>query len=102
MTSIQEPRQLLVARILEGHGMASQELRRSAFANTNLSEPLRTLINTVAENPHAVTDEQVLRALTSGCSQDQLFELVICAAVGHSTRQHDAALRALSAAVLEG
>jgi hypothetical protein len=102
MTSIQEPRQLLIARILEGDGTASQQLRRAAFANTELAEPLRALINTVAANPHAVTDDQVSSALASGCSQDQLFELVICAAVGQATRQHDAALRALAAAVSEG
>lgn len=101
MTSIQEPRKLLVARILEGDGTASQQLRRAAFANKDLSEPLRILINTVAENPHAVTDEHVSSALASGCSEDQLFELVVCAAVGQSTRQHDAALRALAAAVSE-
>jgi alkylhydroperoxidase family enzyme len=101
MTSVLESRQLLVARILEGDGTASHQLRRAAFANTDLSEPLRALINTVAAHPHAVTDEQVSTALASGCSQDQLFELVVCAAVGQSTRQHDAALRSLADAVSE-
>jgi alkylhydroperoxidase/carboxymuconolactone decarboxylase family protein YurZ len=101
MTSIQGSRAVLIAKITKGDGTASQELRRAAFANAGLPEPLRILINTVAENPHAVTDEHVLSALASGCSEDQLFELVICAAVGHAARQHDSALRALAAAVSE-
>ena len=101
MTSIQEARQSLFARILEGEGTASQQLRRAAFANAELTEPLRALINTVATNAHAVTDEQVSSALAAGFNQDQLFELVVCAAVGQSKRQHDAALRALAAAVSE-
>ena len=101
MTRISEARRLLVARILEGDGRASPQLRRAAFANAELSEPLRALIDTIAKNPHAVTDEQMLSALASGCTEDQLFELIVCAAVGHSTRQHDAALRALAAAVSE-
>jgi alkylhydroperoxidase family enzyme len=98
MTSIVEARRALVATVLEGHGTASQQLRRAAFANADLPEPLRVLINTVAENPHAVTDEQVSSVLASGFSEDQVFELVVCAAVGQSTRQHEAALRALAAA----
>jgi alkylhydroperoxidase family enzyme len=102
MTSIVEARRTLVATILKGDGTASQQLRRAAFANADVSEPLRVLISTVAENPHAVTDEHVSSALASGCSEDQLFELVVCAAVGQSIRQHDAALRALETAVSEG
>ena len=101
MTSIAEARRTLIATILEGDGRASQQLRRAAFANTELPEPLRILIHTVAENPHAVTDEHVSSVLASGFSEDQLFELVVCAAVGQSTRQHDGALRALAAAMSE-
>lgn len=102
MTSIQEPRRALVTRIIEGAGQASLTDRRAAFDNAGLPEALRTLISTVAENPHAVTDDQVQNALASGLSEDQLFELLVCAAVGQASRQHDAALFALASAVSEG
>jgi alkylhydroperoxidase/carboxymuconolactone decarboxylase family protein YurZ len=101
MTSIQEPRRALITRVVEGAGRASQALRRAAFENTGLPEPLRTLISTVAENPHALTDAQVASAVAYGLSEDQLFEVLVCAAVGQATRQHDGALRALAAVVSE-
>jgi AhpD family alkylhydroperoxidase len=34
-------------------------------------------------------------ATASGLSEDQIFEIVVCAAVGQATRQYDAALAAL-------
>ena len=37
-------------------------------------------------------------ATQAGFTDDQLFELVICAAVGQSTRQYEAALTALAGA----
>jgi hypothetical protein len=63
-----------------------------------LAEPLRGLLSKVAERPHEVTDADVERVRASGVSEDDLFELVVCAAVGQSVRQHDAALAALDAA----
>jgi hypothetical protein len=34
----------------------------------------------------------------SGLSEDQIFEIVVCAAIGQAVRQHDTALAALEAA----
>ena len=44
MADITQARRGLVGRILEGDGTASQTLRRGAFDNAGLVEPLRTLI----------------------------------------------------------
>ena len=38
----------------------------------------------------------------SGLTEDQIFELVVCAAVGQATRQYESALEALAAAVTDG
>jgi hypothetical protein len=38
---------------------------------------------------------------TSGLSEDQIFEIVVCAAIGHAARQYDTALAALAAATRE-
>ena len=88
----------VVARILEGDGRASHAQRRAAFDNDNaeLAEPLRTLINKVARQPTQVTDEDVAVVKTSGLSEDQIFELVVCAAIGQATRQYETALEALA------
>lgn len=86
----------LVTRILEGEGMAARTQRRAALDNTALDGPLRTLINKVAQHPARITDDDVAAVTASGLSDDQIFELVVCAAVGQATRQYEAALEALT------
>lgn len=86
----------LVARILEGDGRAPQDQRRAAFDNSGLGEPLRTLIGKVAERPTRITDQDIAAAKASGLAEDEIFELVVCAAVGQATRQYETALGALA------
>jgi alkylhydroperoxidase/carboxymuconolactone decarboxylase family protein YurZ len=88
----------LVNRILQGPGQASAEQRGRAFDNGELPEPVHTLIDKVAARSAQVTDSDFAAAARAGVSDDQLFELVICAAVGESTRQYEAALAALAEA----
>ncbi len=95
MADIRQARQALMTRILDGDGRAARALRRSAFDTTGLGDPLRTLIAKVATQAYKVTDEDVAAARASGLSEDEIFELVICAAVGQATRQYEAAMTAL-------
>jgi hypothetical protein len=89
----------LLIRVLEGDGRAPRETRRAAFENVGLAEPLRTLINKVAWQPTRVTDEDIAAVLASGKSEDEIFELVVCAAIGAATRQYEAAFQALDEAM---
>ena len=98
MSNILPARQALIARILEGRGEATPALRRAAFVNQELSQPLAALLGKVVTRAHSVTDADIAAARASGLSEDQVFELVVCAAIGEATRQHDAALTALDAA----
>jgi len=98
MSSIAQARRAVVARILEGDGSTSHALRRAAFDSAGLTEPLRTLIDKVAKHAYRVSDEDIAAARASGLSEDQIFEIVVCAAVGQATRQYDTALAALEAA----
>jgi alkylhydroperoxidase/carboxymuconolactone decarboxylase family protein YurZ len=98
MSNIHEAHKRLIARILEGDGQAPHAQRRAAFANAGLPEPLRTLVEKVAVQATAVTDHDVQAALAAGLSEDQLFEVVVCAAVGQATRQYEAAWAALESA----
>ena len=91
----------LVDRILNGAGEASAEQRARAFRNDGLSPPLDTLIGKVATRPAQVTDTDFAAAKASGISEDQLFELVICAAVGQSDRLYEAGLAALAEATAD-
>lgn len=92
---------VVVARVLEGDGRAPRGQRRAAFDNAGLVEPLRTLIDKVAERPTRVTDEDIAAVKASGLSEDQIFELVVCAAIGQATRQYETALKALAEAVTD-
>jgi len=88
----------LIARVLEGDGMAPRPARRAAFDNAELTQPLSTLVDKVARHAYKVTDEDIAAARTSGLSEDQIFEIVVCAAIGQAMRQYDAAHAALDAA----
>jgi hypothetical protein len=92
----------LVDRILNEEGRASAEQRGRAFGNDGLSPPLDTLIGKVATRPTQVTEADFAVAKASGFSEDQLFELVICAAVGQSARLYEAGLAALAEATVNG
>jgi hypothetical protein len=86
-------------RILHGEGRAPAELRARAFGDDGLPPPLDALIGKVATRPTQVTEADFAAAKAAGYSEDQLFELVVCAAVGQSARLYDAGLAALADAV---
>lgn len=88
----------LVDRILDGEGQAAAGQRARAFGNDGLAPPLRALIGKVATRPAQVTEADFAAAQAAGYTEDQLFELVVCAAVGRSARLYEAALAALAEA----
>jgi hypothetical protein len=90
--------QVLVDRVLNGTGKASREQRARAFSNADVPPPLRALIGKVATSPAQITDADFAAAKASGFSEDQLFELVVSAAVGQAARMYDAGLAALAEA----
>jgi alkylhydroperoxidase family enzyme len=57
---------------------------------------LRALVEKVHRHAYKITDEEIA-ALKQNYSDDQLFELIVAAAVGAAGQRLDAALSALSA-----
>jgi hypothetical protein len=96
MSEIAQLHRELVARVLEGDGKAAPELRRAAFENARLGEPVLTLIEKVARRSYQVTDADIAAVRAAGLSEDQIFEIVVCAAVGQASRQYASALAALT------
>ena len=92
----------LVDRVLNGEGRASAEQRARAFGNADIPPALDALIGKVATRPAQVTDADFAAARAAGFSEDELFELVICAAVGQSARLYEAGLAALAEATGSG
>jgi alkylhydroperoxidase family enzyme len=97
MADIRQGREGLVKRILEGDGHASREDRSAAFAGDG-PDKARVLVDMVTQYAAQIGDDDVAAARKAGYSEDQVFEIVVCAAVGQATRQYESALAALDAA----
>lgn len=92
--AVERLRKQVIEKALHGPGKASGDARRAAFDNRDAGP----LVEKVAQHAWKVTDEDVAAAKAAGKSEDEIFELVVCAALGQSTRQLDAALAALEQA----
>lgn len=78
--------------------MAARAQRRAAFDDSGLTGPVGVLIAKVCKGAREITDEDVAAVLASRLGEDEVFEIVVCAAIGEATRQLDGALAALRAA----
>src|SRR5262245_23938205 len=94
MSDIRQARKALVARILDGRGDVSPTWRRAAFDNAGLPEPVSRMVQKVANHAYKITDDDIAAVRMAGFTEDQIFELVVCAAIGQATRQYEAALAA--------
>lgn len=92
----------LEERVLAADGKASPAQRAAAFTNTDVPPPLQGLVGKVVTMPAQVTAADFDVAKAAGFSEDQIFELVVAAAVGQSARLYDAGLAALAAATDSG
>jgi hypothetical protein len=93
--SATELRNRVVDRALRGPGMTGSAARRAAFENRGVNPRARDLLNKVVRQAWTVTDEDVNATRAAGLSEDEIFELVICAALGQASRQFSAAIAAL-------
>ncbi len=59
--------------------------RRAAFDNQGVPESARALVAKVARAAWTVTDADVAAAKSAGVSEDEIFELTVCAALGQAT-----------------
>src|SRR5262245_47558768 len=91
-------RKKAVERALNGPGIASPEARRAAFENRGVDEKSRALVDKVARNAWKVTAEDVAATKAAGVTEDEIFEMSVCAALGQASRQIEAALAALEIA----
>ena len=99
MSDITADKHALVQRVLEGAGQAANAQRVAAFNNSGLTGPVAALVDKVSSRAISVISADIRAAQSSGLSEDQVFELVVCAAVGQANRQHESALAALDIAI---
>lgn len=91
-------REAVVERAVRGPGVASAAARQAAFANQDVDPRAQALVDKVARQAWKVTSADVSAVVSAGAREDEVFELAICAALGQSTRQLNAALSALDEA----
>ena len=98
MVPIPDPHAALRDRVLQlvldGPGESDPALRRAAAENVAVPIELVSLVEKIHAHAYQVTDEDVAR-LQATYSEDQLFEIVVSAALGASRQRLDAGLQAL-------
>ena len=82
--------------IYDGPAESTPAVRRAAGDGTGVPADLSVLVDKIHRHAYKVTDED-LAGLRATYSDDQLFEIVVCAAVGASRRRLLAGLAALEA-----
>ena len=87
----------VITKVLDGAGVAAPSQRRVAFEGTGAPPELQALIDKVEAHAYKVTDDD-LRRLQAMYSDDELFEMIVAAALGASRRRLLAGLRALDEA----
>ena len=92
-------RKAAVERALHGPGKASNDARRAAFHDASATSPAAALVDKVARAAWQISDDDIAVARAAGLSEDEIFELTVCAAYGQATRQLEAGLAALEAAI---
>ena len=100
--------------VLRSHGDAPIELRgsvegfsariagRDAGPAGILPPGVRELVEKVARHPNRITDDDFAHLRHQGYSEDALFEIVVCAAVGAGAARFERAMEALQDAPGQG
>ena len=83
--------------VLEGPGETYPVLRNAAANGTGIPADLRTLIEKIHRHAYKVTDEDMAAAQRK-YGDDQMFEIVVSAALGASRNRLVAGLKALDEA----
>ena len=101
MTTTVDPHAALRDRVyrtlFDGPGESDPALRRTVAENGAVPPDLAAVVDKIHRHAYKVTDEDIAR-LRASYSDDQLFEIVVSAAVGASRIRLAAGLAALESA----
>lgn len=89
-----EARERIEASVLRGPGRSDAALRQAAAAGRDVPPELAGLVERIHRHAYRVTDEE-MAALRGRFSEDELFEVVVAAALGAARHRLEAALQAL-------
>ena len=83
--------------MLRAPGNTSPALRQAVATRGELPPHLVAFVDKIHRHAHRITDED-LAALRAHCNEDELFEIIVAAALGAATVRLTAGLRALEEA----
>ena len=83
--------------VFDGPGQSDPAARNAAANGTGVPADLQSLVDKIHRHAYKVTDEDIARLQTT-YSDDQLFEIVVSAALGASRKRLFAGLAALEKA----
>ena len=87
-------RDAVLRTVLDGPGTTDPSLRYAAAEGVGAPDELKTLVEKIHRHAYKVTDEEIA-ALQAKYGDDQLFEIIVSAAVGASRQRLLAGLKAL-------
>ena len=90
-------RDRVLRSVLEGPGRSDAAIRKAAAEGRAVPAELQPLVDKIHQHAYRVTDEDIA-ALRAHYSDDQLFEIVVSAALGASRKRLFAGLQALDEA----
>jgi hypothetical protein len=90
-------RDRVLRRVLQGVGESDPAIRSAVAEGRGVPSDLQTLVDKIHQHAYTVTDDDIAR-LQATYSDDQMFEIIVSAAVGASRKQLVAGLAALDEA----
>ncbi|MFE1850055.1 carboxymuconolactone decarboxylase family protein [Streptomyces sp. NPDC059489] len=82
--------------VLEAPATTDPALRAAAMAGEPLPEPWQSYARTVRAASYRITEADMDRLIDDGCSEDQIFEVTVAAAVGAALHSFDTGRNALA------
>jgi hypothetical protein len=90
-------RDRVLQTVLQGPGESDPAIRQAAAEGTGVPADLQALVEKIHNHAYKVTDEDIAR-LQPKYGDDQLFEIIVSAALGASRKRLFAGLEALEQA----
>ena len=90
-------RDQVLKSVLEGPGESDSALRQAVAEGRDVASDLQSLVDKIHRHAYKVTDEDIAKAQAK-YGDDQMFEIVVSAALGASRRRLMAGLKALGEA----
>ena len=82
--------------VFEGPGFLDTNLRKAAGAAGDIPEVLATYLNKVMQSAAKITDEDFVNLRQANYSEDQIFEITVCAALNSGSIRLESGLNLLS------